>query len=694
MANKLDSTSLFLSQVNQHAEALGGLLSGVAGDAIDDGLIGRCIVGTRMLSKSAVLMELAEWQSTLDAFRSLLETYKEKEIPWDERIAEITSGIIEKEDLLVASSVEGGLSNLNGAVSAEELQALSCEVNELLEYASETLAEREAAATPSLQAPIQSRNQAVAGASASGDAQSGERTGTGGPAAREPISDARALERSMAELRRHTGELFEAWDCSWRSRAHQSVPVLDDVRRELLVVGFYTTSLERIIAGGMKLQGCPMIAALTPLGDAIHDFAKVAAASVGRNVELALSGEDHSIDARLIQPVYRVLQHFVSDVLLRCGEKDLRIEIGVEEKSGALFWTLRDNGENFVSDSHLDRDEYLAFYPGLREVRRVLGELHSLLWVEPDGSHGTRFAFTTPASLQDDTFMVWGRDGDGVAVYTSQLAGVHKVEDVEFSNDSHGERVASDGRQVRVLRLGQIYPDGPTDGDFIAIIGSLEKRIAFYVESPGRLEKGVSKKDGAGFGRVAEYGAVQLEDTQVPLAEANGLLKKYMAIVDVVAEEDVSGGVDELVSNPSLTQAKRETDTSTPPDDHSSRGRVDVLVVEQSEALRERLGSILSSKGLSAATVDGLDAAMAFLDSSRASVIISDFRVPTMAAKAVVDRLRREGRDIPVFVTTSHRGENAEVLVKRLGVAGYIGKPLNPEEVLARVRTRPGVRGR
>jgi CheY-like chemotaxis protein len=686
MANKLDSTSLFLSQVNQHAEALGGLLSGVVEDSIDDGLIERCIVGTRMLAKSAALMELTEWQATLEAFQSLLETYRKKKLPWDERIAEITSGIIEKEDMLVAGSLEGGLSNLDGAVSTEELQALSCEVRELLKYAVESRDERvRAGSSPSQKSAPSSRSTETTPATQSG---------ASGVEAREPISDVRALEGSMAELRRHTGELFEAWDTSWRSRAHQSSTVLDDVRRELLVVGFYASSIERIVAGGMKLEGSPMIESLAPVGVAVHDFARVSGGAAGRNVELTLTGEKHAIDARLILPVYRVLQRLVGDVLLRCGEKNLLLDIDVEEKYGALYWALRDNGENFVSDSHFDRDEYLAFYPGLREVRRVLGELHSLLWVEPNGSHGTRFAFTTPVSLEDDSFMVWGDDCGGIAAYTSQLAGIHRTEDVRLSNDSHGERVTSDGRQVRVLRLGQIYPEGPTDGDFIAIIGSLEKRIAFYVEGNGRVEKGVWRKDGTAAGRIPEFGTVQFGDTQVALAEANGLLKKYMSIVDVVSEEDVSGGVDEVVSNPSLTQAKREKETKAPPEKSASRKRVDVLVVEQSESIRESLGSILSDKGLSAAAVEGLDAAMEFLDSGRASVIISDFRVPTMAAKVVAERLRREGRNIPVFVTTSHRGKNAEVLVKRLGVAGYIGKPLNAEEVLSRVREHAGPRNR
>ena len=64
---------------------------------------------------------------------------------------------------------------------------------------------------------------------------------------------------------------------------------------------------------------------------------------------------------------------------------------------------------------------------------------------------------------------------------------------------------------------------------------------------------------------------------------------------------------------------------------------------------------------------------------------IRQFRLPSMAAKVLVERLRSEGKNIPVLVTTTHRGERAKLLVEKLGVAGYISKPLDADYVLQRV---------
>jgi CheY-like chemotaxis protein len=63
-------------------------------------------------------------------------------------------------------------------------------------------------------------------------------------------------------------------------------------------------------------------------------------------------------------------------------------------------------------------------------------------------------------------------------------------------------------------------------------------------------------------------------------------------------------------------------------------------------------------------------------------VIISEFRIPTMAAKKIVDRLRDAGRDIPVLVTTSQSGKTADLLVEKLGASGYLSKPLSAAQVV------------
>ena len=44
-------------------------------------------------------------------------------------------------------------------------------------------------------------------------------------------------------------------------------------------------------------------------------------------------------------------------------------------------------------------------------------------------------------------------------------------------------------------------------------------------------------------------------------------------------------------------------------------------------------------------------------------------------------RLREAGQEIPVLVTTSQTGKTADLLVEKLGAAGYLSKPLSAAQV-------------
>jgi len=63
-----------------------------------------------------------------------------------------------------------------------------------------------------------------------------------------------------------------------------------------------------------------------------------------------------------------------------------------------------------------------------------------------------------------------------------------------------------------------------------------------------------------------------------------------------------------------------------------------------------------------------------------------------MAAKKLVDKLKNEGWHIPVLVTTSQKGKTADLLVEKLGVNGYLSKPLEAEDVASRIQDILGAR--
>jgi CheY-like chemotaxis protein len=108
--------------------------------------------------------------------------------------------------------------------------------------------------------------------------------------------------------------------------------------------------------------------------------------------------------------------------------------------------------------------------------------------------------------------------------------------------------------------------------------------------------------------------------------------------------------------------------------------------------MRGELTSILSQNQVRAAFVGRVEEAVDVIQTRAPRLIISEFRMPSMAAKKLVDKLKNEGWHIPVLVTTSQKGKTADLLVEKLGVTGYLSKPLEAEDVASRVQDILGAR--
>jgi DNA-binding NtrC family response regulator len=111
----------------------------------------------------------------------------------------------------------------------------------------------------------------------------------------------------------------------------------------------------------------------------------------------------------------------------------------------------------------------------------------------------------------------------------------------------------------------------------------------------------------------------------------------------------------------------------------------EVLVVEQSKAVLEAFETIIPKAKYNMTIVERIEDALDFVREKSPRLIISEFRMPTLAAQKIKSALESEGKNIPIVVTTSHSGANADLLVKKLGVAGYLSKPLLADKVLAKM---------
>jgi CheY-like chemotaxis protein len=690
MSTQNNSEALIIKQVGSHARSLCELLACDTAAPAPPDVVERCAVATRMLAGTSSLMGLYAWEEVLTAYEALLARYREAGLPWDERIAQYTSELIEREEMLVAAHEADATVEIEHLVSAEELAALVEEATVLRDTVGPegdqqpTHSVPQPAETP---VPPAARAQTV---EAPVPPAAQPRPAPTPPVARREVA-AGATDTPMggvvAELERVYQSL--AGDLSSEAFATRewSPDQIATIRSHLYFLNFYACSLEEMIKRkdpSVPVKRCSLL----PLKTVLSAFANEVSDAENRALDILLAGEQTQIDPRLLPPIGAILQQMIVDTFKRSEGTALAIAIQATANRGAIRWRFADNGNNFITDSQVDHEDQLAFYPGLKDVRKILSRHHGALWVEPRLEEDVRFEFTTPVSSQEDSFVTWGSGGGLFCVRSAQVCDLMPVDQAPRSEDSFGEFLTIDSKRVPLVKLESLFNEAPRGGDTIAVIGSLEKRVAFYVAGSGKTAEGKTLHGVVPVWQGPPHLVAEVGDRRMALMVADQVLEGYLDVTGGLNTEIVSGGVVDDESELSNSQATFDSDDQTPPDQISQDedvDEVDVLVVEQSESLRCVLYDIFRQRRIHAAFAEGVDEAIELIHARSPRVIISEFRMPTMAAKVLVEALSKDSNAIPVLVTTSQSGKTADLLVEKLGVAGYLSKPLDHDEVAARI---------
>ena len=113
-----------------------------------------------------------------------------------------------------------------------------------------------------------------------------------------------------------------------------------------------------------------------------------------------------------------------------------------------------------------------------------------------------------------------------------------------------------------------------------------------------------------------------------------------------------------------------------------------ILVVDDDEDIREILGLVLESEGHEVETaIDGVDALERLRLGSKPSLVLLDLMMPRLDGEAVMRALKGEPRlaEIPVVIMSGH--QNARQKATELGVAAWLAKPIEIEQLQAAVQS-------
>ncbi len=113
-----------------------------------------------------------------------------------------------------------------------------------------------------------------------------------------------------------------------------------------------------------------------------------------------------------------------------------------------------------------------------------------------------------------------------------------------------------------------------------------------------------------------------------------------------------------------------------------------ILVVDDSKTELYHLTDVLGKRGYSVRTAENGEEAMRRLDEEKPDLILMDVVMPGKNGFQLTRTITRDPRfaDVPVIMCTSKNQETDKVWGMRQGARDYIVKPVNGDELVAKIK--------
>ena len=113
-----------------------------------------------------------------------------------------------------------------------------------------------------------------------------------------------------------------------------------------------------------------------------------------------------------------------------------------------------------------------------------------------------------------------------------------------------------------------------------------------------------------------------------------------------------------------------------------------ILVVDDSKTELHHLSDMLGKRGYSVRTAENGEEALRRLAEDKPDLILMDVVMPGQNGFQLTRTITRDPRwaDVPVIMCTSKNQETDKVWGMRQGARDYIVKPVNAEELLAKIK--------
>ncbi len=116
-----------------------------------------------------------------------------------------------------------------------------------------------------------------------------------------------------------------------------------------------------------------------------------------------------------------------------------------------------------------------------------------------------------------------------------------------------------------------------------------------------------------------------------------------------------------------------------------AKAPMNILVVEDDDALRDALLITLEAAGHQATGADGGPAALAMLDRKAFHMVVSDLRMAPMDGLQLLGEIRTRKPGLPVMLMTAFGDVDKAVAAMRGGACDFMLKPFEPKALLDQI---------
>lgn len=115
---------------------------------------------------------------------------------------------------------------------------------------------------------------------------------------------------------------------------------------------------------------------------------------------------------------------------------------------------------------------------------------------------------------------------------------------------------------------------------------------------------------------------------------------------------------------------------------------LNILVVEDEDAIREMLEMVLDQAGFHVDTAASAEQGLQLLSECRVDLILLDWMLPGISGVELARRLKKEPgfKDLPIILLTARGEEEDKIRGLEIGADDYVTKPFSPKELVARIK--------